>query len=339
MSRLHILTLISLALAVVIFIAKRQDHTTIASGQGLVVPKEWLKTNEHPFTSAKDVRPPDQTFLTFPEWYLVFSPEEQAQYYAHTTSTSFPFMTHTAQIWESYRIMNDQIKGNFPPNDDYHLMIRVIGVSASAEYSLKQWYETVVGRLTDTYVPLTDEDRFNAKFTRDYVDFINDLPWYQFDFGRSLAELWTTTSFFGDHPVRKLERRYILTSELMVKYVYGKLIGFGTQQVYEEALLTTVVILDNDSLVHLPRYNRFAVAAAELAKQGHSFKEIAGNNSAILVTILLQGDDPIPKGTKKVFTQIISSDPRWKRVALVVPVSDLHALLKQPLNIEHVFDY
>ena len=138
MSRLYILTLISLALAVVIFVSKRKNHTTIASGEGLVVPKEWLKANAQPLTPIKDVRPPDQTFLTFPEWYLVFSPEEQAQYYTHATSTTFPFMTHTAQIWESYKIVNDQVKDNFPPNEGYHLMIRVIGVSASVEYSVKE---------------------------------------------------------------------------------------------------------------------------------------------------------------------------------------------------------
>jgi hypothetical protein len=257
MGRLYILTLISLALAVAMFAAKRSNHTTIATGEGLVIPKEWMKINEHPLTPAKDIRPADQTFLTFPEWYLVFSPEEQAQYYTHSTSTTFPFMTHTAQIWESYKIVNDQLKDNFPPNDGYHLMIRVIGVSASVEYSVKEWYETVVGRMTDTHAPLTDEDRFNAKFTRDYVDFINDLPWYQFDFAKSLNELWTTTSFFGGNIGRKLERRYMLTSELMIKYAYAKLIGLGTQQVYDEALLTTAVVLENDSLIYLPRYNRF----------------------------------------------------------------------------------
>jgi hypothetical protein len=344
MRRLYILTLISVTLATAIFLSKRKTHTTVAAGEGLVIPKEWLVVNKALKTPAEDVRPADQTFLTFPEWYLVFSPEEQADYYAHTTSTTFPFMTHTAQIWESYKIMNDQIKDNFPPNDGYHLMIRVIGVSASAEYTVKAWYELVAGRITDTTIPVTEEDVFNARFTREYVDFINDLPWYQFDFKKRLGELWSATPFFGDHMLRKMERRYILTSELMIKYAYGKLIGLGTQQVYDEALLTTAVILDNDSLVHLPRYNRFAGAAAALARQGHSFKEIAGNNSAIVVTIITNTDsNDTFEGTQKVFTQLISSDPRWKRVALVVPGPGLHTLLlqleRQEVQVEHVFDY
>ena len=79
-----------------------------------MIPKDWLITNKNPLTPKSDVRPADQTFLTFPEWFLVFSPEEQANYFKHTTSSSFPFMTHTAQIWTSYKIVNDQIKNNFP---------------------------------------------------------------------------------------------------------------------------------------------------------------------------------------------------------------------------------
>jgi hypothetical protein len=344
MQRLFILTIVSVSLAIAISVVKKKNHTTIAAGEGLVVSKEWLSINKDPKTPVADVRPADQTFLTFPEWYLVFSPEEQAQYYTHATSTTFPFTTHTAQIWESYKIVNDQIKDNFPRNDGYHLMIRVIGVSASVEYSVKAWYELVVGRLTDTTIPITDEDKFNAKFTREYVDFINDLPWYQFDFKSELKELWTATPFFGDHLLRKLERRYILTSELMVKYVYGKLIGFGTQQVYDEALLTTAVILENDSLVHLPRYNRFAAAATKLAAEGHSFKEIAGNTSAIMITILVNSSDSTRlDGTQEIFSQLISSDPQWKRVAIVVPVRDLNKVLleieRKKVMVEHAFDY
>src|SRR5436305_1868830 len=116
MRRLYILTLCSLALAIGIFFFKKRNPTIIAAGNGLVVPKEWLLINQHPVTPAKDVRPADQTFLTYPEWFLVFSPEEQANYFKYHTSTTFPFISHVAQIWGSYKIVNDQVKGNFPTN-------------------------------------------------------------------------------------------------------------------------------------------------------------------------------------------------------------------------------
>ncbi len=344
MKRLYILTLCSVLLAAGIHFFSHKKPTTVAAGEGLVVPKAWLIANPNPIAPVADVRPADQTFLTYPEWFLVFSPEEQANYFTDHTSTTFPFMAHTAQIWESYAIVNDQIKESFPTNHGYHFMIWVIGSSASVEYAIKAWYEKVIGRMTDTGQPITEEDRFNAEFTQDYVDFIKDRPWYEFDFKSRLSGLWNSTSLSGDHIFRKLDRRYILTSELFVKYVYGKLIGLGTKQVYEEALPTTAVILENDSLVYLPRYDRFAAKITELAVQGFAFREIAGNNSAILLTLLVPATDKsIFENAQIIFTQPISSDSTMQRIAVTVPVASLSSFLRKLENdnikVEHVFDY
>ena len=344
MKRLYILTLCAIALATCICVLKRRSPTTIAAGEGLVIPKEWLITNKNTITPKKDIRPADQTFLTYPEWFLVFSPEEQANYFKKHTSTTFPFMKHTAQIWESYKIVNDQIKDSFPKNTGYHFMIWVIGTSASVEYAVKGWYEKIVGRITDTHEPIVGEDQFNLRFTQDYVNFIKETPWYEFDFKSRLQNLWTTTAFFGENFFRKIERKYILTSELFVKWVYVKLIGLGTKQMYEEALLMTAVVLDNDSLQYLPRYDRFAKAAADIANQGRNLKEIAGNNSAILLTILIPSIKDVQfNNTQTVFIQPIASDTTMKRLALAVPVSGLNKTLLRLKNenimVEHVFDY
>ncbi len=361
MKRLRILTLCSVLLAVTVSFFKRGNATTISTGEGLVIKKEWLVANKHPLTPEKYVRPADQTFLTFPEWYLVFSPDEQAQYFKKHTATSFPFTSHTAQIWDGYKIVRAQIKDNFPYNGGYHFMIWVIGSSASVEYSIKAWYEKIIGRLTDTHAVISDEDKFNAEFTQQYVDFIKDHPWYEFDFKTKLEQLYTSTPVTGPHVLRKIERRYILTSELLVKYVYGKLIGMGTKTVYDEALPTTEVLVDsipeNDlklniikqypdksALISLPRYDQFNPAICELARQGFVFREIAGNNSAILLTVLVSPQTHISLDyVQTVFTQPFASDPKQERIALAVPVKDLNKLLLQLNNnnvkIEHVFDF
>lgn len=344
MKRLYILTLCSVIAAVTVFSFKKVQVTTIATSNGKIVPSEWLHTNNAPRTPAADVRSADQTFLTFPEWFLVFSPDEQAQYFKTNTATTFPFMAHTAQIWESYKIVNDQVKEDFPVNKGYHFMIWVIGASASVEYAIKACYETIIGRITDTYTPVTEEDKFNATFTQSYVDFIRDRPWYEYNFKKQLFALWTNVPFAGNNIFRKAERRYILTAELLVKYVYGKLIGLGTEQVYEEALPTTVVLLENDSLSYLPRYDRFMTEAIKYAEEGRSFKEIAGNTSAILVTILLSTEQHVKfQNSVTLFEQPVASNRMKKRIALVTPVSNLSPLLKQlkhdNIQVEHVFDY
>lgn len=344
MRRLYILTFCSVILSTCIFFFKKRPPTLLAAGEGRVIPAAWLSENSQTRTSKADTRPADQTFLTFPEWFLVFSPEEQAEYFKYHTASSFPYMSHTAQIWQSYRVVHDQVKDVFPPNNGYHFMIWVIGTSASAEYSIKAWYETVVGRLTDTHESATEEDRFNAGFTEDYVRFIKERPWYEYDFQTQLGDLWTNTPAFGDHFLRKLERRYFLTSELLVKWGYGKLIGAGTESVYEAAVPTTAVVLANDSLVYLPRYARFAEAAREVSSKNIAFREIAGNRSVILVTVVVsraKAYDWAP--ARQLFVQPLASRPGWQRVALVVRVPGLHLLINelaaQSLAPEHVFDY
>lgn len=344
MKRLRILTLATVIVSALIFFFKKREATTIAQGDGLVIKKEWLAINKNPKTPKTDVRPADQTFLTFPEWYLVFSPEEQANYFKHTTATSFPYMSHTRQIWESYDIVNNQIKGNFPENPGYHFMIWVIGSSASIEYSIKSWYEVLIGRITDTQQVVTTEDQFNADYTQDYVTFIKDRPWYEFNFKNQLNKLWTDTPLSGDYFLRKIERRYILTSELLVKWGYGKLIGLGTQQVYDTALPTTSVLTTDGKIYNLPRYDKFSQSIMKLAKEGKTFKEIAGNNSAILLSVLTpsSGQNTF-NDAQVVFIQPITSQPNIKRIALTVPVTQLNYLLLQldtrKIIVEHVFDF
>jgi hypothetical protein len=350
MKRLRILTLCSVLLAVLIFCFKKRKPTTIAAGEGLVIEKSWLYVNPHPITPAKDVRPADQTFLTFPEWYLVFSPEEQAEYFKYHTASSFPYMSHVAQFWESYHIVNNQIKGNFPDNDGYHLMIWVIGSSTTAEYAIKAWYETIVGRITDTRTVRTSEDHFNAVFVDDYVRFIKDRAWYEYDFISRLKSLWTEVPLASGRVIRSMERRYILSSELLVKAAYGKLIGLGTKTVYEEALPTTAVVLDSTGspnkrvVSYVPRYDRFREAAKGLARRGVQVREVAGNNSAILLSIIVPQSTTLNiPNTQVLFSQPISSNRSLKRVAVVCKVDNLTMLLSelnaQSLTVEHVFDY
>lgn len=368
MLRLRILTWSSLLLAAIIFLFHHGPPTTVPQGKGLLLDKAWL-TNQVPvLTPREHIRPPDQTFLTYPEWFLVFGPAEQAEFFQHDTSTKFPFMTHVRQIWGSYRVVYDQIRGNFAFNTGYHVMIIVIATSSTAEFGLKAIYETLIGRLTDTRPgePLTQEDQFNAKFAQDYVTFIETAPWYEFDFKSRLGQLWAETSLFGRHPLRKWERKYILTSELAVKTVYGWLIKLGTRTAYERPILSTAVLVDHlpsgienrlpelkvlqtlpeggGAIVTLPRYAPFATNACELASQGVQFKEIAGNTSAILITALAPRDwNSHSQDFRILFTQPLPTKPAIIRVALATPVarldSTLRLLLDQKITIEHIYDF
>lgn len=361
MIRLRLLTLISVILAGFVFFLKSAPSYTVSTGEP-VVNKAWLKVNHHPATPQRDVRPADQTFLTYPEWFLVFRPKEQADYFKLHTSTSFPYTKHVAQLWGGYSVMYDQIKGNFKFNTGYHVMIMVIGVSTTVEYGVKSWYETIIGRLTDNS-DLTEEDKFNARYMRSYVDFIEDTPWYEYDFAKELRRVWTTVPFFGAHFLRKIERRYYLTNELLVKSCYGWLIKQGTKSAYDDALLNTAVIAEklplnslsstkmkNIALPHggavlmsLPRYADFNPAICKLASRGVIFKEIAGNNGAIVITIISSKNLGANNSYKQLFVQPIVTKPGLSRIALVTTVANLSDVLRRLLAdsvvIEHIYDY
>jgi hypothetical protein len=196
-------------------------------------------------TPEADRRTPDQTFLTFPEWFLVFSPAEYAVFVQEQPPSEFPFWGHLGQFWGSYRAVYRETKA-YPFNGEYHVMIAVIGVSTTLEYAVRSAYETLVGRvseLTTTY-PETEEDRLGAEVAQDYVDFIRVRPWYEYDFTRQLKRVWGT-SLWGPAPLRKWERKYALTSEYAVKAVYGYVLGRGSQASYGVAGSTTLAVVDS----------------------------------------------------------------------------------------------
>ncbi len=77
-------------------------------------------------TAPEDRRTPDQTFLTFPEWYLVHSPAEYARYLSRSAAPScFPLFAHIGQFWQGYAAVNREV-AQFPvqrrlsPDGDGH---------------------------------------------------------------------------------------------------------------------------------------------------------------------------------------------------------------------------
>lgn len=305
-----------------------------------------------------DQRAPAQTYLTFPEWFLVFSPAEYADMLHRESPDAFPWFAHIGQFWSAYGRVIDATR-RYPFNGEYHTMIMVIGSSTTVEYGLRGSYETLVGRLTALTTPLnaTPEDRLAARAAQDYVDFIRVRPWYEFDFAARLKTLWTRTPMAGEYPLRKWERRYLLTSEWGVKAIYGWIIGKATHTAYETPRETTLAVLRDLGpevtvpgmrrlreqghvvLVELPRYQAFTAAATELSRHGARFVDIAGNRGAILVSRVVLASATVPARARLLIRQPMLTRPGWQRQVLEVPVTDLSAVLADGDGIEHVFDY
>ena len=308
----------------------------------------------------------EQTFLTFPEWYLVHSPAELAQYLAvQRAPSAFPWAGHVAQFWQGYRAVTRET-GEQPFNAGYHLMVSVIGASTTVEYTLRAAYEATVGRLAEATSDgrPTAEERLAARVAQAYVDFIRIDPWYLFDFAAPLRELWTATPGLGDNLLRKWERRFALTTEYVVKAGYAWLIKLGTRSVYEPARPVTAIVLDraaqplsrdlrdlrrldtgtDDVVVTVPRYRAFTSYAQALAAQGLTFREIAGNRGPIVASVIVRSDAPPAKEPlRTVCVQPILTQRGWERRVVALPVAELAPQLRRwraaDVQVEHLYDY
>jgi hypothetical protein len=316
---------------------------------------------------AEHRRPPDQTFLTFPEWFLVHSPAEYARYLASGAPVSaFPLFAHVAQFWQGYAAVTREV-ARYPFNGGYHLMICVIGASTTVEYTLKGIYEHTIGRLAQATRSGTEpvpEERFAAAYAQRYVDFIRVDPWYQFDFGAELTALWSDLPVSGPDLTRRWERRFLLTTELLAKSGYGRLIKWATHSIYDAPRPVTAVVLTamppRDATAHsdvvvlqaagsrvlatIPRYEGFTTYARWLADNHVDFREIAGNDSEVLVSLLVPAAWHPAAGARVLFEQPMLTEPGRKRSVVAVQIAALGSLLRdvdrQPvLQVEHVYDF
>lgn len=362
MKRLRILTLLLIPVAYALYSYRSSIMETATIEYSDVIPDEWCKTDGKILTPEADRRLADQTYLTFPEWFLVYSPQEQAEFFRKETSTEYSYQSQVNQFWDSYRIIKKNLKGKFPYNEEYHTMIGVIGVSAELEYDMKSWYETVIGRATQTS-SLSDEDLFTQKYTSEYANFLNTAAWYDFDYNQQLKDLWTETSFFGWKMHRKLERKYLLTSEFLLKMAYAEIIKFGSNSMYGEIPTTTVIVTngltdsmkknttidiisssENGHVLRIPRYTAFMHTVKEIAREDVNIIEVAGNKSAILTTVIAPINQNFDNNScRALFAQKLANKSGFQRVAICTPIDQLSGFIrfceKNGIEIEHIYDF
>jgi hypothetical protein len=308
-------------------------------------------------------RAPEQTFLTFPEWYLVHSPAEYAAYLQDAPHPSrFPLFHHIAQFWQGYAAVTGETRDH-PFNGGYHLMVSVIGTSTTVEYGLKGLYERTVGRLAEATRSgdhLTPEEKLAARAAQDYVDFIRVDPWYLFDFKTRLVQLWQLP-LGGPDTIRRMERRFLLTSEYLVKEGYARLIKLATRSIYDAPKPVTAIVLDKagqadaahpefkvvadagaGQLATIPRYEAFTTYSRWLAAQGFNFREIAGNRGDIVVSLRVPLDFKPATGTRLLFSQPILTRANEQRVVLAMPVAALADQVRREtgtVRLEHIYDF
>jgi hypothetical protein len=310
------------------------------------------------------VREESFTFLTLPEWFIVYSSEEYGRFIGRDAPSRFPYLGSIAQYWTAYDAVCQVTRREYAFQTGYHVMLGVIGASFTAENSVKAVYENSMGRIVE-WLSSTDtpEDQWAARTAQEYGAFLHTVPWYQFPFAARLGTLWRETPMWGPHLLRKWERRVVLSGEYLFKAGYSGLMGLATSTAYapEDLQVHAVVAEAPDVLfsreavarvralgpdtyeITMPRYEAFTKAALDLDSAGVRIVDIAGNDE-LMVTVIGSDGLTLPAApVRLVSTLPILTEPGRTRFALRTPLTVLHdtlaALRAGGATIEHLYDY
>jgi hypothetical protein len=311
-------------------------------------------------------RPESKTYLTLPEWYIVYSTDEYADFIAEDSSSDFPYFRAVGQYWQSYVDVCNEIRGRYPFNGDSQFTLAFIGLSFTAENMLKGAYEGTVGRLTDwisSDTP-TEEEVYAAQVAKEYGQFMHEIPWYFFPFKEKLQGLWSQTSLWGPDPIRKWERKLALTIEYGGKFLYGSFTNLGAKATYGGADVEKIyavtggvvddmlssdievanVIDDQRQLLRITRFEYFSDTVPGLLERGVIFDEIAGNHEILFTLLGPQDADYSFEYGDYLFDLPILTQPGQTRAAVKVRVGDIAQFFeelktRENIRFEHMYDY
>ncbi len=309
-----------------------------SAGYTPLLPPEWQ-------------RPEGRTLLTYPEWHIVHAYDDYAEVIRTGSPHQFGFLSSITGFWSSLCALS-QASGQHGGFDwTTKQTIYTIGVSFTAELLAKAAYEETLGRAAtwvrgDTRAPLDD---LSAQQASDYATFLQQVPWYKWDFTTDAAALDAATDAFRDR-----ERRFALGVEYRVKSAYARVIAaavasVGADQLRLRAVVTgmtaeALAALPDVSVVatrpegveiEAPRYRAFTKLAQFIAAAGGSFTEIAGNDDILFTAI---SDKPTMAGAIHSFAR--QGNPGYRHLVLL-PVAGLAAALRALPEgaLEHIHDY
>ncbi len=296
-----------------------------------------------------------RTLLTYPEWHIVHAYDDYAQVISTGDPHDFGYLSAITGFWSSLCELAyaSAEHGGFP--GETKQMVYTIGVSFTAEMLAKAAYEETLGRAAtmirgEGRAPLDD---LSADQARAYAQFLQQVPWYKWDFAADADALATNAT----KATRDTERRIALGLEYQTKQAYAGVIAEAVKSIGPDALSLRMVVRDTtpealatydgvtvigpvgeDGIeIETPRYRELTGLLDRMAADGVNFVEIAGNDDILLTAIA-----PGARVNSALFSFPRQGYDDYRHL-LLVKVSDLAGQLRQmrtgPLTLEHIHDY
>lgn len=328
----------------------------------LAAPVIWVETACRSTVTAPDhtpILPPEQaraesrTLLTYPEWHIVHAYDDYAEVIRQEDPHDFAYLRAITGFWSSLCALSEAsgAHGGFP--GETKQMVYVIGVSFTLELAAKAAYEETLGRLA-TWARGPEKaptDILSAQQAADYARFLQQVPWYKWDFRADAAALRA----LPPGGLRDRERQVALGLEYGAKALYAGVIEDAVAQVGPDALRLRMIVtgIEPGALAQMegvavigarpegieietPRYRELTHLLDDMAALGADFVEIAGNDD-ILLTALTQEprDDAMHRFKRQGYGD-------WRELVMVkVPdlARTLRAMKDGPRQLEHIHDY
>lgn len=301
-----------------------------------------------------ETRPEIRTLLTYPEWHVVHAYDDYAVTIRARDPHDFNYLQAVAGYWSSLCTLTRDSAALGAIDRPTRQLVHVIGVSFTFEMLMKAAYEETLGRVATMirgpqHAPL---DILSAQQAAGYAAFLQQVPWYRYDFRADAAALDAAAT----NAIRDRERAIALGLEHRARAAYADVIGRAVAATgFDDLTLQMVVTgLTPDQLdatpgvtvlgpvaggleVETPRYRELTGILARWADQGAAFLDMAGNDQIMFTAISAA---PTEDGA-------LASLPRQgyddTRHLFLVPVTDLAEALRtlpaRGLALEHVHDY
>ncbi|MBV7407973.1 hypothetical protein [Maritimibacter sp. DP1N21-5] len=291
-----------------------------------------------------------RTLMTYPEWHIVHAYDDYGRVIADGDPHDFGYLRAIGGYWSSLCALTKASGALGGVDGSTKQLVYVIGVSFTAELLLKAVYEETLGRIA-TWIGGRERaplDELSARQAADYARFLQQTPWYLWDFDGAQAELAAaSTGVFRDR-----ERRFALGVENRAKAAYAAAIAAAVAATGNDALTLRMVVtgafplpegarevgtLPEGPVIETPRYRVLTGMIDRMATQGAEFLEIAGNDDILLTAI-----SPEPEVAGALFSFARQGYGDYRHLILV-KVADLASTLRglsaRGLVLEHVHDY
>ena len=326
-------------------------------------------SSDFAITDEGYARPQGDSFLTFPEWYIVHAYNDLAGVTARSSESDFDYLASIRGFWTSLCGATRQASASGPTSADQKATNYIIGFSFTAEMGLQGAYERTIGALTEWTAGgrKTAEDAFNLALLKEYAAFLYQTPWFRFPFGAKLSQFWHETPFVPS--IRAVERRGSLSLQYAARYAYARLMRFVAG--YDPADLTIRSVVSGLApsdlqrmrdvkvirevtdasgirgvLVETARYAAFDAFVRELGRHANaSLREVAGNHHILVTIVAPDGGDTTLAAADGVaiFRLPIQASPGSGRIGIDMPVRSLvqnvRRLEAAGSRFEHAYDY